>query len=255
MKAWGDRPPSKAVAWSMAMPEPASVAGGVDAGAVDRADLEVARGEVGLAELIPILCLPRAAHRAEPAQVAAIPARPMRYDGGMIISSPCVVSLTWRLEDAQGQLIDELTQPMAFLMGGDDLLSKVEEALLGQTTGFEAHLHLEPEHAFGDYHAELVFFETRDIFPKEVAPGMQFEGPPEGSTTPDLPKETVYTVTEVYDTHVVLDGNHPMAGVAIRIALTVCDVREATAEEIEQGSVAESTFFLAPQVPPDETIH
>lgn len=173
----------------------------------------------------------------------------------MIISSPCVVSLVWRLEDAQGQLIDELSDPMEFLLGGDDLLAKVEQTLIGQTTGFEAHLFLEPEQAFGDYHAELVFFEARDIFPPEVSEGMQFEGPPEGSTTPDLPKDVIYTVTEVYDTHVVLDGNHPLAGLALRLALKVCDVRTATEEEVEQGSVSASPFALAPQVPPDETIH
>lgn len=175
--------------------------------------------------------------------------------GGMIISSPCVVSLMWRLEDAQGQLIDELSEPMAFLLGGDDLLAKVEQALMGQTIGFEADLRLEPDQAFGDYRAELVFFETRDIFPAEVSEGMQFEGPPEGATTPDLPKDAIYTVTEVYDTHVVLDGNHPLAGIALQLALKVCDVRAATDEEIEQGSVAESPFSLGQTVPPDETIH
>ncbi len=174
---------------------------------------------------------------------------------GMIISSPCVVSLMWRLEDAQGQLIDELTEPMEFLLGGDDLLSKVEQTLLGQSTGFEANLHLEPEQAFGDYNAELVFFETRDIFPKDVSEGMQFEGPPEGATTPDLPKDVIYTVTEVYDTHVVLDGNHPLAGLALRLALKVCDVRAATEEEVEQGSVSASPFSLIQAAPPDETIH
>ncbi len=173
----------------------------------------------------------------------------------MIISSPCVVSLVWRLEDAQGQLIDELTQPMEFLLGGEDLLPKVEEALLGQSEGFEANLYLEPEQAFGDYDAELVFFETRDIFPTEVSEGMQFEGPPEGSTTPDLPQDAIYTVTEVYETHVVLDGNHPLAGLALRLALKVCDVRPATEEEVEQGSVADSPFSLMQSAPPDETLH
>ena len=74
----------------------------------------------------------------------------------MIIASPCVVSLTWRLEDAQGQLIDELDTPMEFLVGGEDLLPKVEQTLLDQAAGFEANLHLEPEHAFGDYDAEDV---------------------------------------------------------------------------------------------------
>lgn len=173
----------------------------------------------------------------------------------MIITSPCVVSLMWRLEDAQGQLIDELSEPMEFLLGGDDLLAKVEQALIGQAAGFEANLYLEPEQAFGDYHAELVFFEPREIFPKEVSEGMQFDGPPEGSSTPDMPKDAVYTVTEVYDTHVVLDGNHPLAGLALRLALKVCDVRPATEEEIEQGSVSASPFSVATGAPPNETLH
>ena len=173
-----------------------------------------------------------------------------------MISSPCVVTLVWRLENAQGELIDELNAPMEFLVGGDDLLPKVEEALQGQSVGFEAHLHLEPEHAFGDYDADLVFFETRDIFPDEVSVGMQFEGPPEGATTPDLPEDAIYTVTEVYDTHVVLDGNHPLAGMALRLSLKVMDVREAAEEEIERGSVADSIFAITPPgAPPDATLH
>lgn len=173
----------------------------------------------------------------------------------MIIASPCVVSLTWRLEDAQGQLIDELDTPMEFLVGGEDLLPKVEQTLLDQTAGFEAHLHLEPEHAFGDYDADLVFFEPRDIFPAEVSPGMQFDGPPEGASTPDLPREAIYTVTEVYDQHVVLDGNHPLAGLALRLSLKVHDVRAALEEEVAQGSVSSLPFSLAPSAGPDDTLH
>ena len=48
----------------------------------------------------------------------------------MLISNPCVVSLTWKLQDTQGQLIDELADPVEFFYGGDDLLAKVEEALV-----------------------------------------------------------------------------------------------------------------------------
>jgi len=111
----------------------------------------------------------------------------------MDIRNPCVVSLTWRLEDAQGELIDELKEPMEFFFGGDDLLAKVEEALLGQSVGFEAALFLEPEHAFGDYHSELVFFEAADIFPDLLEEGMQFDGPPAGAQTPDMPADVIYT--------------------------------------------------------------
>lgn len=179
----------------------------------------------------------------------------------MEIRNPSVVSLTWRLEDAQGELIDELNEPTEFLVGGDDLLGKVEEALIGQSTGFETTLHLEPEHAFGDYDSQLVFFEARQLFPEALEEGMQFDGPPEGSQTPDMPRDVIYTVTEVYETHVVLDGNHPLAGISLRLALKVVDVREATEEEVEQGSVAsESIFSFAPGSdtevpPPGATLH
>jgi FKBP-type peptidyl-prolyl cis-trans isomerase SlyD len=161
----------------------------------------------------------------------------------MNITAPCVVSLVWRLEDAQGDLIDELKEPVEFFFGGVDLLAKVEEALTNQETGFHANLHLEPEHAFGEYNPDLVFFEERGIFPAQIEPGMQFDGLPEGATTEGMPADAVYTVTEVYPTHVVLDGNHPLAGIALNLDLTVKDVREATDEEVEAGSV--STPLLA----------
>lgn len=155
----------------------------------------------------------------------------------MIIQSPCVVALTWTLSDAQGKPIDALTEPMEFLVGGDDLLPKVEEVLLGQSEGFESHLHLEPEHAFGDYDPALVCFEPRRLFPEELEEGMQVEGLPEGAITPNMPPETVYTVTDIYPEHVVLDGNHPLAGVALRLHLTVRGVREASEDEVAAGSV------------------
>jgi len=157
----------------------------------------------------------------------------------MNIQAPCVVSLVWRLEDTLGNLIDELKDPVEFFFGGDDLLEKVEEVLADQEVGFETNLHLEPEHAFGEYDPDLVFFEDRSIFPELVEPGMQFDGVPEGATTEGLPADAVYTVTEVYPTHVVLDGNHPLAGIALRLDLTVRDVREATEEEIEARSVGQ----------------
>ncbi|HWP19753.1 MAG TPA: peptidylprolyl isomerase [Burkholderiaceae bacterium] len=174
----------------------------------------------------------------------------------MLISAPCVVSLTWRLEDTLGNLIDELTDPVDFFYGGDDLLAKVEEVLEGQAPGFETQVQLEPEHAFGDYDPSLVFFEERHLFPEQIEPGMQFDGPPEGATTPDMPRDRIYTVTEVYDSHVVLDGNHPLAGIALRLALKVRDVRSATPEEIEQRSVGEPVFTVMNTVmPPSGQVH
>ena len=158
----------------------------------------------------------------------------------MLIESPCVVSLTWTLCDGQDRPIDELSEPVEFFYGGDDLLPKVEEALAGHASGDEVHLHLEPEQAFGDYKAGLVCFEDRELFPKDLEAGMAFEGLPPGAKTPDMPRDVIYVVTEVYPSHVVLDGNHPLAGMSLRLHAKVRDVRAATSEEAEARSVAGS---------------
>jgi FKBP-type peptidyl-prolyl cis-trans isomerase SlyD len=173
----------------------------------------------------------------------------------MQVSRPCVVSLRWRLEDAQGQLIDELTEPMEFLHGGDDLFAKVEAALEGQEVGFETSLALNPDEAFGDYDADLVCFEARSLFPDGVEVGMQMEGLPEGAQSEGMPTEAIYTVTEVYPEHVVLDGNHPLAGIGLRMHLKLLDVRPATEAEVEAGGIAEPLFSVQTGAPPDEPLH
>ena len=173
----------------------------------------------------------------------------------MHISNPCVVSLTWRLEDAHGQLIDELSDATEFFYGGDDLLPSVEDALAGQAAGFETKLHLEPEQAFGEYDSALVFFEDRALFDDAISVGMQFDGPPEGAATAGLRADAIYTVTEVYPNHVVFDGNHPLAGIALRLDLTVRDVREANDAEIEAGSVNDAALSVLSNRPADSPLH
>jgi len=174
----------------------------------------------------------------------------------MNIDKHCVVTLTWTLTDAQNRPIDELKEPTEFLFGGDDLLPKIEEALLGQEAGFEAHLHLEPEHAYGDYDAQLVCFEDRKLFPEGLEEGMHIEGLPAGAVTQGMPTDALYTVTEIYASHVVLDGNHPMAGMAIRIRLKVLDVREATQEEAQRGTVGRGELLAVVEgTPPGGSLH
>ncbi len=172
------------------------------------------------------------------------------------IQSPCVVSLTWTLHDAQGELIDVLDEATEFLVGGDDLLAKVEQALIGQSLDAEVAVALQPDEAFGDYRPELVCFEARSLFPPELEVGMRFDGLPEGAATADMPKETIYTVTEIYPEHVVLDGNHPLAGIGLRMYLQVKGLREATASEIAAKSVGNGLVqVLESGAPPDSTLH
>ncbi|MDP2819172.1 MAG: peptidylprolyl isomerase [Polaromonas sp.] len=177
----------------------------------------------------------------------------------MKITPQCVVALTWTLKDTLGEVLDELDEPVEFLLGGDDLLVKVEERLQGHDAGDALDLHLEPEDAFGDYDENRVFLEPRKLFPAELEEGMTFDGAalPVGCS-PDIKPELIYTVTEIYPEHVVLDGNHPLAGIAIRLSLKVESVREATEEEIGQGSMGTGFFKLesmASAGPGGNTLH
>ena len=162
----------------------------------------------------------------------------------MEITPHCVVALTWTLKDTLGEELDRLEEPVEFLVGGNDLLAKIEEALQGHEKGDRLDLHLEPEDAFGDYDETRVFLEPRSVFPADLEEGMTFEGLPEGATSQDAPRNLLYTVTEIYPDHVVVDGNHPLAGIALRLSLKVEDVREAAEEEIGHGTLGTGFFRI-----------
>jgi len=168
----------------------------------------------------------------------------------MEITQQCVVALTWILKDTLGEELDVLDEPVEFLVGGDDLLARIEEALQGHGVGATLALNLEPEDAFGDYQEQLIFLEPRALFPADLEEGMTFEGSalPAGCN-PDAPRDALYTVTEIYPEHVVLDGNHPLAGIGLRLALTVHGVREATEEEVGRGTAGTGFFRVQPSAP------
>lgn len=152
----------------------------------------------------------------------------------MKIAKNTVVSVNYKLSDAQDNLIEEGAQPMVYLHGGyENTLPKIEEELDGKEPGYTSTIQVEPEDAFGDYDPELVKVEDRKRLPEPLEVGMQFEGVAEG--VDDEP--TIFTVTDIADDKVVLDGNHPLAGMALRFELSVIDVREATPEEIAHGHV------------------
>lgn len=169
----------------------------------------------------------------------------------MEITQQCVVGLTWTIKDTLGEELDVLDEVVEFLVGGNDLFRKIEENLQGHTVGARVQLQLEPEEAFGDFNDRLVFLEPRKLFPPETEEGMTFEGHalPAGCN-PDAPRDVLYTVTDLYPDHVVLDGNHPLSGIALRLALRVESVREATEDEIGLGS-AGTGFFKVKVAPPD----
>ncbi|MGI4721166.1 MAG: FKBP-type peptidyl-prolyl cis-trans isomerase [Janthinobacterium lividum] len=152
----------------------------------------------------------------------------------MKIAKNTVVTVNYKLSDAQNNLIEEGSQPMVYLHGGyENTLPKIEEELDGKEKGYSSTIQVEPEDAFGDYDPALVKVEDRKLLPEPLEVGMQFEGVAEGVDE----EPTIFTVTDIADDKVVLDGNHPLAGMALRFELSVVDVRAASDEEIAHGHV------------------
>ena len=143
-----------------------------------------------------------------------------------------VVILAFELRNAQGEALEDADAQLAYLHGGfGGIFPKVEGALEGKQAGAEMSITLEPEDAFGEYDAELLRVEPRDRFPETLEVGMQFEGVPGEAEEEAL----IYTVTDITDDAVVVDGNHPLAGERLWFKCSVQEVRAATAEEMKHG--------------------
>ena len=153
----------------------------------------------------------------------------------MQVAKNSVITIDYHVTDTDGEVVDEGREPIVYLHGGyDDIFPKIEEALQGKAVGESVQVKLQPDEAFGDYDASLVQIEPRKDFPKELQVGMQFEGGLEDGGEDDF---VIYRVTDVADDKVVLDGNHPLAGMALIFTCTVTAVRAASAEEVEHGHV------------------
>jgi FKBP-type peptidyl-prolyl cis-trans isomerase SlyD len=151
----------------------------------------------------------------------------------MEIGKDTVVSLSYELSDTAGKLIEKTQAPISYLHGGyDGIFPLVESTLQGKKAGDSFKIRLEADDAFGEYEAEMVRSEPRDLFPENVKIGMQFEGAAEGSD-----QYVLYTVTEIAGDKVVVDGNHPLAGKTLVFSCTVTEVRAATDEELHHGHV------------------
>ncbi len=151
----------------------------------------------------------------------------------MQIAMNTVVSMTYELKDADGNVLESSAEPVAYLHGGyDNIFPKVEEAMHGKDVGDVVTVDLQPADAFGEYDEELVQIEPASAFPAaELKVGMQFEGEDETGEV------ILYTVTEIADGKVVVDGNHPWAGERVVFTATVKDVRKANQEEVSHQHV------------------
>lgn len=147
----------------------------------------------------------------------------------MNIFSNTVVTITFKLYDANNQLLEESPEPLVYLHGGHSgIFPKIEEALNGKKVGDSISVTLEPEDAFGDFDAQMIRMEPVSDLPPDVTVGGYLVAEQEG-------REVVWRVTNIADGKAVLDGNHELAGQRLRFDCTVMDVRPASPEEVAHG--------------------
>lgn len=147
----------------------------------------------------------------------------------MNIVKDTVVTITYKVNDLDGNLLEQSEEPVSYLHGGyDNIFPMVEAALEGKQVGDTVDLKLQPADAFGEYEESLVRMESLDVFPENVEVGMQFVGSPV-----DGGEEMLYTVTDIAEGKVVVDANHPYAGQAVHFQCMVAEVRPATPDEVE----------------------
>ena len=127
------------------------------------------------------------------------------------------------MHDAQGVQLSDASD-LSYLHGHGQMFEALEKALEGRGAGESLRLQLEPEQAFGEYDADLLRVEPVERYGDGVAVGMEIEE-----------DARLYTVTDVADGKVVLDANHPLAGMALRFSCVILSVREATEEERKRG--------------------
>ena len=163
----------------------------------------------------------------------------------MKIESGCLVNLDVLMFDAQGNLLEKTEAPLAYLHGAGDIFPRIEAALAGHEAGYRTTVQLEPEDAFGDADESLIHLIECDKLGAEIEAGMRFEG------LPGRPDGRIYTVTDVAEGLAVLDGNHPLAGWALRFELHVRAVERASEDELAVAERPQPPEFLRVVSPHD----
>lgn len=152
----------------------------------------------------------------------------------MQIAADKVVQIHYTLTNDEGEVLDSSQgqEPLAYLHGFGNIIPGLENALTGRIVGDKFQVTIPPEEAYGLRDDDLVQAAPRSAFQgvPEVLPGMQFHAEsPEGIQ--------LVTVIDVDGDNVILDGNHPMAGLTLNFDVEVTEIRDATAEELDHGHV------------------
>jgi FKBP-type peptidyl-prolyl cis-trans isomerase SlyD len=147
---------------------------------------------------------------------------------------PQVTSFHYDLRDSKGTPLESSRpgNPLVSLDGSGQVLPGLEKALATLNIGDKKEVHLKAIDAYGEHDKELIMKVPKDQLPApadQLKKGIQFQ-----SETPDGHPQ-IFTVVDLTDTHVMLDGNHPLAGKDLVFNIEVVEKRDATSEELQHG--------------------
>lgn len=151
----------------------------------------------------------------------------------MQIADNHVVTLHYSVKTTDGDVIDSSqdAEPLAFIQGSNFMISGLEEALYGRSQGDKFEITVGPEKAYGERQDKLVQEVPLNMFEgMDIDVGMSFRA------TTDHGEQSVIIIDKD-DTNVTVDGNHPLSGMTLMFDVSIEDVREATADELEHGHV------------------
>ena len=89
--------------------------------------------------------------------------------------------------------------------------------------GESKDVSIPPEDGFGEYSEELVVNIEKSMLPPDINPelGMQLEV---SSEEKDEENPRVFTIAEIAEDSVTLDGNHPLAGEEIAFKIELLEI-------------------------------
>ncbi|MBA1146145.1 peptidylprolyl isomerase [Ectothiorhodospiraceae bacterium WFHF3C12] len=152
----------------------------------------------------------------------------------MQISKNKVVAIDYTLTDDDGNTLDTSAnrEPLKYIQGAGNIIPGLERALEGEESGSQVNVTVQPDEGYGQRDENLKQQVPRNLFEgvDTLEPGMQFQAQTEGGVQ-------IITVAEVGDEQVLVDANHPLAGVTLNFDVNVVEVRDATEEELEHGHV------------------
>lgn len=143
------------------------------------------------------------------------------------------VSFSYSITDDKGNVVEQHDLPVGYVYGGDsEMIGGVDKAILGKKAGDELLVDIEPEEMFGQRDEALIV--TDDI--NNVPPQFRSLGT-EVQMQNDKGDSKTFYITEITETTVTIDGNHPLAGKPLTIKVNILEVRDAMPGDAETSGI------------------